>query len=138
MGLQQNNTICNYVTQKKLPSKDESRQFVSRVSLQASENDHIIINVEYIEKNRFSHHEWITASENTSTKLEQKVKEPKTLLFFEGAIFECAFNKEGKLSGTLIELLYDLTSQETLNNWNPIKVLLTPIGLQEIEFDPNK
>ena len=123
---------------KKVPAKDASRQFIARVRRQVSENDRIERNAEDIEKNRYSHQEWITASENTSTKLEQKVKEPKTLLFFKGAIFECTFNKEGKFSNTQKVLLYDLPSQETLNNWQPIKVLLSPVGLQDIEYDPDK
>ena len=65
------------------------------------------------------------------------MKEPKNILFLKGAIFECNFNKEGKFSNTQ-KLLLNLPSQETLNNWKPIKVLLTPVGLQDIEFDPNK
>ena len=123
---------------KKVPAKDASRQFIARVRRQVSDNDRIEKNAEDIEKNRFSHQEWNTASTNTSTKLEQKVKEPKTLLFFKGAIFECTFNKEGRFSNTQKALLYDLPSQATLDNWHPIKVLLPPIGLQDIEFDPDE
>ena len=41
-------------------------------------------------------------------------------------------------SATLKKLLYDLPSQATLDNWHPIKVLLPPIRLQDIEFDPNE
>lgn len=49
---------------KKVPPKDASRQFIARVRRQVSDNDHIKKNVEDIEKNRYSHQEWNTASTN--------------------------------------------------------------------------
>ena len=64
------------------------------------------------------------------------MREPETLLFFRGAIYETTYNKEGKFSNTQKALLYDLPSQESITNWQPIKVLISPIGLKNIEFHP--
>ena len=84
----------------------------------------------------YSHQDWVTASESISLQLEQKVKEPKKLLFFRGAIFEMTFNVEGVFSNTQTAILFELPSEEDLSNWKKIKVLKTPLGLREIEFDP--
>ena len=32
-------------------------------------------------------------------------------------------------------MLYDLPNEEDVANWRPIKVLISPIGLQDVEFD---
>ena len=38
---------------------------------------------EDVQKSRFSHQDWRVASEPTSTHLEQQLKEPQHLLFFQ-------------------------------------------------------
>ena len=47
------------------------------------------------ERIRFSHSEWTIASTETLRKLDKKVKEPSTLLFFKGAIYEFTHNVDG-------------------------------------------
>ena len=66
-----------------------------------------------------SHVEWTSATENTSNKLEEKLKEP----FFRGAIFEFTYNQEGKFSQSQIALLFDLPSQDDIDNWRRKKNL---------------
>ena len=68
-----------------------------------------------------SHVEWTSATENTSNKLEEKLKEPSLLLFFRGAIFEFTYNQEGKFSQSQIALLFDLPSQDDIDNWRKKK-----------------
>ena len=70
----------------------------------------------------------MAASKTTSSKLEQKVKEPKKLIFFRGAIFKIVFNKEGNFSHSLGVFLFDLPSQEDLAMWRKIKILKAPLG----------
>ena len=92
-------------------------------------------NAKDIEKSRYSHSKWKEASEQITNKLEQKLKEPTQLLFFRGAIYEFTYNKEGKFSQSDTALLYDLPTQEDLNDWKKIPVLLSPPGLSSIDFD---
>ena len=47
---------------------------------------------------RLSLSDWGPASEETSKKLNKKVKEPSTLLFFKGALYEFSHNLDGKYS----------------------------------------
>ena len=89
---------------------------------------------EDVEKNRYSHQDWLRASEMTSSKLEQKLKEPRKLLLFRGAIYDITFNKDGEFSQSQLALLYDLPSEEDLANWRNIKVLVAPLGVKDIEF----
>ena len=107
---------------KKIPAREASRQFVASVRRSVNNNEYIEQKAEDIEKLMYSHQDWTTASETTSTLLEQKVKEPKTILFFRGAIFEMTFNKEGHFSNTQTAILYDLPNREDLSNWKKIKV----------------
>ena len=89
-------------------------------------------------KSRFSHQDWRRADEITSSKLDQKLKEPQLLLFFKGAIYETTFNTEGKFSNTQLVMLFELPSEEDLFNWRKIKLLKCPIGDREIVYDPTR
>ena len=67
-----------------------------------------------------------------------EIKRTKKAYFFKGAIYEITFNEEGKFSNTQTALLFDLPSQDDLDNWRKIKVLKAPLGIKDIEFDMNK
>ena len=121
---------------KKVPAREASRQFVARVRRQVDDSVRIEKVAEDVEKSRYSHQDWRIASESTSSQLEQMVREPKTLLFFKGAIFDITFNVEGQFSNTQIAILFDLPTEEELSNWRKVKLLKTPLGLKEIIFDP--
>ena len=96
---------------KKVPAKEAARQFVDRVRRQVPESDRREREAEDVEKNRYSHQDWSRASEMTSSKLEQKLKEPRKLLLFRGAIYDITFNKDGEFSQSQLALLYDLPSE---------------------------
>ena len=87
------------------------------------------------ERIRLSHNEWANASQDTSKKLDKKVKEPFTLLLFKGGIYEFTHNKEGLYSQGQMALLYDLPEQEVLQRNGKFKVLAAPTGLHDINFD---
>ena len=65
------------------------------------------------------------------------MKEPKRLLFFRGVIFEVTYNKEGKFSNAKRVIIFELPATETVIIWQPMKVLIPPIGLQDIVFNHN-
>ena len=122
---------------KKIPARAASCAFVNTVRRQVNENERIEKVADDVEKSRYSHQDWRPASESTTLQLDQKVKEPKTLLFFKGAIFEMTFNVENKFSNTQKGILFDLPNEDDLANWRKIKILKSPIGLKEVVFDPN-
>ena len=101
---------------------------------QIAKSDRITQVAEDVEKSRHSNIEWRDASERTSNALEQKVKEPKQLLFFKGAIYEITFNSVGKFSNTQLALLYELPSNDDIRNWRKIKMLKAPVGCRSIEY----
>ena len=89
-----------------------------------------------IERSRYSQQEWSAATEPTIVQLDHKVKEPRSLLFYRGAIYVCTFNDVSeKFSQSQMALLFDLPSQEQLNNWQKIKILVAPPGTREILYD---
>ena len=90
-----------------------------------------------MEKNRSSHSESTTASQSVSNALEQRLKEPKLLLFFFcGAIYEFTYNDDDVFSQSQMALLFEIPSQEDINQLQKMKVLAAPPGLKVIEYDP--
>ena len=106
---------------RKFLAKEAARQFVERVRRSIIQNDLRERRAVDYEKSMMSHVEWTSASANTSNKLEEKLKEPSLLLFFRGAIFEFTYNQEGKFSQSQIALLFDLPSQDDIDNWRKKK-----------------
>ena len=88
-------------------------------------------------KKGYPHQKWSNTSNSTSQRPYQCVKEPKRLLFLIGVIFEATYNKEGKFRNTPKVVIFNLSSTETVINWQPMKVLIPPIGLQDIVFNHN-
>ena len=84
---------------------------------------------------RLSSIEWASASLNNSKQLDQKLKEPSTILFFKGAIYEFTYNKDDKFSQGKMALFYDIPDQQTVAQSIKVKVLAAPTGLSDIQFD---
>ena len=120
---------------KKVPTRGATKEFAERVKRQIPKNSiRERISVD-LEKSMNIQQDWYLARESTISALNQKVKEPRSLLFFKGAIYSCTFNNKGVFSQAQMALLYDLPSQSDVENWRPIKLLLAPPGLKSIEYD---
>ena len=85
-----------------------------------------------IQKSRFSH-DWRGADIETSKLLDKKCREPKLLLFEIGLIYTCTFN-DNKKSNSQKAILFELPDQESLNAFEPIKVLLAPPGCKNVIY----
>ena len=66
------------------------------------------------------------------------MKEPCTILFFKGAIYEFTYNKDDKFSQGKMALFYDIPDQQTVAQSRKLKVLSAPTGLHYIQFDKSK
>jgi hypothetical protein len=103
---------------KKIPVREAAEQFAARVRRHYNNNQIRERLSDDVERARFSQQEWGTASVQSSRQLDSKVKEPKSLLFFCGAIYLCTYNESsGAFSQSQMALLYDLPTQEQLDNW---------------------
>eukprot|EP00957_Ditylum_brightwellii_P052246 3962139-Ditylum_brightwellii.AAC.1 len=71
--------MCLY--SKKVLAKDTAWQFVERVKSKIPEAEMMAKKSEDVQKSRYSHQDWITASETVSSQLKQKLKEHRDLLF---------------------------------------------------------
>ena len=124
---------------KKFPAKEATRQFVNNVRQSIAPNELREKKADDVEKSRYSHGEWLRASEHTQIILNQRLKEPDTLLLFRGAVYEFTYNKEGKFSQGQMAILYDLPRQDSLDRNKTIKILAAPPGVQDInDFDLSK
>jgi hypothetical protein len=120
---------------KKIPAIEASKEYTERGRRVIPYVNRRERTAEDIEKSRYSH-KWNVAKESTSHGLEKQCREPGTLLFFRGAVYDCTFNNNGVHNHSQQILLYDLPSQDDLDNLRKIKVLVVPPGTKEIVFNP--
>ena len=66
------------------------------------------------------------------------MKEPETLLLFEGAVYECTYDEDGHISTSQICMLFDLPRQDDLLHFRKIEVLVAPPGVQDVEYNAEK
>jgi predicted GIY-YIG superfamily endonuclease len=124
---------------KRIPAKEAATDFANRIRRRYSTNELKEKTSDDVEKSQFSQQEWYTSSDRTTTALSQRLKEPRSLLFFRGAIYVCTFNHpNGFFSQAQMCLLFELPSQCDLDNWRSIKVLVAPPGLKVIVFNEQK
>lgn len=122
---------------RKTPANEATRSFLNSQRTRLSSTPGQLFERSSIDEQRLklSHGEWTNATVEISAKLDKKVKEPSTLLFFRGAVFEFTHNLEGVYSQSQMALLYDLPTQDDLDRWKKIKILRAPSGLHDIEFN---
>ena len=121
---------------KKVPAKEAAKAFERRVRSLIHPNELRQKVSEDVQKARYSQMEWTKAEEHTACQLDKKLKEPRSILFFRGAIFECTFNDiQGYFTQSQIAVLFELPTMEVLERWKKVKVLVAPPGLKEIYFD---
>ena len=124
---------------KKVPAKEAAKQFSERVRRFYNNEDLRERESNDIEKSRYSQQDWYTASDSTSNILDQKVKEPRSLILFKGAIYTCTFNDSNEVfCYSQMALLFELPSQDILDNWKKFNILLAPPGIKEIIYDASK
>ncbi len=123
---------------RRSPAVDATTDFVNSVEESIESSLLRKKECEDTQRNRFSHSEWGRANPQTSAKLDKKVKEPSTLLFFRGAIYEFTFNSPNDFSQSQMAVLFDLPTQDALNRNQKIKVLAAPPGHNDIVFDPER
>ena len=121
---------------RRSPANEATQSFLSSVRANISNEslrEKVAVDTQRL---RLSHSEWTPASEETSKKLDRKVKESYVLLFYKGAIYEFTHNKDGVYSQAQMCILFDLPDQDTLDRYRKIKVLRAPTGMHDIIFDP--
>ena len=58
-------------------------------------------------------------------------------LFSSEWFFSLTYNSEGRFSQWKSAILFDIKSQEDLNNWSRIKLLAALHGIKYVDFDPD-
>ena len=123
---------------KKHPAREASDTYVNQVKSHLNISDYVEVKSQDVQLSYNSHEEWQTATERTSKYLNRLVKEPETLLFFRGAKFIFTYNDDGKFSQSQIGLLLEVPTHNTVNRFKKISILVSPPGLKDVQYDPNK
>ena len=66
------------------------------------------------------------------------MKEPYTILFFKGAIYEFTYTKNDEFSQRKTILLYDIPDQQTVAKIRKMELIAVPMGLHDIQLDESK
>ena len=84
--------------------------------------------------------EYGPASESTIKALSNKLKEPRRLVLYENALYECTMNDDRghayKQSNYV--LLVDLPSESQVASFTPLKVWRAPSGLKRLNLDTDR
>ena len=132
------NTLRFY--SRKSPARVETERYIEQVRRSVERNGGRVISRNCIDEENpvYSHRIWQNASEDTSRKLDQKLKEPRKLLFFKGATYEFTYNNPGNFQQSQLCVLTELPTQEDIDNFRNITVVAAPPGVQEVEFSPDR
>ena len=76
-----------------MPAHDAAVSYVHQVTQQLNQSEYRMRTSDDVENVRVSHQVWRPASEFTKEMLDRSVKEPRTLIFFVGAVYELTFNE---------------------------------------------
>ena len=120
---------------KKLPARHAVEAYISQVKAQLSYNEYIEIKSVDTQKPRSSLSEWSPANESTSNSLDKILKEPSSLLFFVGAIVEFTCNVNNKYSQSQLGLILQLPSQDDVDSFKNIQVMVAPPEIKEFVFN---
>ena len=66
------------------------------------------------------------------------MKEPSTILFFKGPIYEFTYNKDHEFIQGQMAILDDIPNQKTIAKSIKLRVLAATKGLHDIHFDESK
>ena len=73
-----------------------------------------------------------------SNALDYKLKEPISLLFFKGAVYQFTYNEKKKFTQSQLGLIVDFPSQNDLDYCKAISILVAPPGMKVLEYDIEK
>ena len=124
---------------KKHPGRQATQSFVQQVKETLPANEVIERVADDVECAQMSHQEWHPATDRTSAKLNSSLKEPQTLLFFRGAVYEFTYNDpDNRFTQSSLCVLFELPSPISVMQFQRVKVLAAPVGLKDYEFDSSK
>ena len=128
------NVQCMYA--RRMPAFEAASRYVNRCESQFNiDGTPYILNIA-VDMQRIVHTHY-DFSEATSdfmiTALNHGAKEPKKLLFFEGALFEATLNGDGFNQSQLM-LMVDLPTADMVGSKSPIKLYAAPPGVNYIDL----
>ena len=126
------------VFSKKAPAREALYQFQRQVKAKYRNNPNHLRKrrANDIKKSRYGH-DWHPADDDITQQLNKKCREPEELLFEIGSVYTCTFNDQKK-SNSQKAILFDLPSQEALDEFQPIKILLAPPGCKDVLYEPDE
>lgn len=68
----------------------------------------------------------VSTDNNIKLALDRKTREPKRLLFYEGALFEATVNEQNSYSQSQILMMLDIPTTDQINGWSDISMMAAP------------
>ena len=80
-----------------------------------------------------SHAEWKSATRHVISYMNSKLKEPESVDFFEGAIYQFTQNFPGRYNATQLGILLKMPTCEQLADFKEIDIWVAPAGTKSID-----
>lgn len=80
-----------------------------------------------------SHADWKPASKQVTSFINSKVREPSSIDFYKGAIYQFTHNCPGRYNATQLGILVEVPTQEQLSSFEEISILVAPPGTKSID-----
>ena len=123
----------------KLPGREATLRFIESVKQSIQTSEFVERYCDDVQNQKYSHQEWMPATNDIKIKLDAKVKEPRAIIFFRGALFEFTYNDQVRgFTQSSLCVLFSLPSRESVDQFQRIKVLAAPPGIKDHTFDQNK
>ena len=123
---------------RNVPAKQANREYIQSTKQSVPHNLRTESKSKDLEKQRYANQDWVRATPRMTKLLDTELKEPDTLLFFKGAIFQCTYNEDEVFSQSQLALCYDVPPQDDVDRFRRIKILIFPstLKLDSFDFDP--
>jgi hypothetical protein len=78
---------------------------------------------------------FVQATQATSRRLNTQVKEPSTLFFYPGALYEITFNKKNHYNQAQLAVLRNVPDEAHIAEKRPVEIMLAPPGCKSLPHD---
>ena len=85
-----------------------------------------------VDRQRTARGDWSQASAHVMQQLDAATKEDQALFFLPGMVYQITRNKKGKYHNHQMCMLWDLPTQEQLDSFSPIRMMVAPVGCTDI------
>ena len=123
------------ILSRKKSSQEACIDYISQVKQQLNPEDYIEVNAIDLQSPVNSLMDWRPASEMVRKGLDKMTKEPRSLIFFVGAVYEFTFNEKGKFSQSQIGVMLEMPDFQSNESFPWIYLYVAPSFVKDYVYN---